>query len=310
MVRWISGPVGAALLSLSSAAYADDDDWSGIYVGAEAGAASGRLRASGTDFAPQLSNIFVPGRGIVVIPSTALPSDGSKTETKLIYGGLVGGQWQTGRVILGLEADFHGARDFAGYTNSVTLPITILSPGSNGTISRSARMSYDWSVRARLGTAVGAHSMVYVSGGLAGTRVRLTGVDSFITPAGAGPGPPTFVSPTIGPVVLTSTERRSFKGWTAGAGGEVKLSRHIGIGLDGRYTDFGSHTFALASRCAGGSGSAVAGTCPGTSRSAPPIVINGTTLNPAVDVTPAIVPSTTRASFRDLRLTARVVLHF
>ena len=308
MSRWISGPVVAVLLSFSSAAMAEDDDWSGFYIGAEAGAASSRLRASGNDRINQLSGIVVPGGGVFIVPGTTRPSDGSKTDTNLIYGGLVGGQWQTGGLILGIEGDFHGARDVAGYTNALTVPPTILAPASNVTISRSARMSYDWSVRARLGTAVGAHGMIYASGGLAGTRVRLTGADSFTTPAGPAVGTPIFVSPTIGPVVLTSTEQRSFKGWTAGAGGEVKLSRHIGIGLDGRYTNFGTHTFALASGCAGST--AVAGTCAGTSRSAPPIVINGTTLNPAVDATPAIIPSPTRASFRDLRLAARVVLHF
>jgi outer membrane immunogenic protein len=310
---WMAGMLSAAaLVGAPSAALAADGDWSGIYAGVEAGAASGRLRASGSNPVIQLSNIIVPGRGLVVVPGTSVASSGSGTETNFIYGGIVGGQFQTGGLILGVEADLHGARDLSTNSNTVTIPATILAPPSSGTISRSAHMSYDWSARARIGAAIGADSMIYASGGIAGARVRLTGQDSFTTPAGAAPtsgNTPAFISPTIGPVVLTASQRHGIRGWTGGVGGETRLSRHIGIGLDARYTDYGSHAFALASGC-GSSGSAVAGSCAGVTRTSPAIVINGTTLNPATDVTPAAVPSATSARFRDLRLTARVVLHF
>src|SRR3979490_1059512 len=103
MMRWIFGPMAAALVGVPSVALAADGDWSGLYAGAEAGAASGGLRASGSDQVFQLSNINVPGRGIVVVPGTSVPSGGSGTETNLVYGGLLGGQWQTGGLILGIE---------------------------------------------------------------------------------------------------------------------------------------------------------------------------------------------------------------
>lgn len=310
--RWILGAAMAAALGCPSAANAADGDWSGFYAGVEAGVASGRLRASGSDAVAQLSNILVPGRGIVVVPGTSVPNGGRATQTKFLYGGLAGGQWQTGTLILGIEGDFHGARHLSAYSTSLTVPATILAPASNATVTRAARMSYDWSARARIGMAIGPATMIYASGGIAGARVRLTGQDSFATPAGAAATSgniAAFVSPAIGPVVLTASQRRSINGWTGGLGGETRLSRHIGIGLDARYTDYGSHAFALASGCSA-SGSAVAGTCPGVTRTSPPIVVNGTTLNPASDVTPAAVPGATSASFRDIRLTARVVFHF
>jgi opacity protein-like surface antigen len=312
MMRWIFGPMAAALVGVPSVALAADGDWSGLYAGAEAGAASGRLRASGSDQVFQLSNINVPGRGLVVVPGTSVPSGGSGTETNLVYGGLLGGQWQTGGLILGIEGDFHGARSLSAYVNSLTLPTTILAPASNGSVSRSAHMSWDWSARARIGAAIGARTMIYASGGIAGARVRLTGQDIFTTPAGAGAtsgNTPAFISPTIGPVILTASQRQSMSGWTGGIGGETRLSRHIGIGLDARYTDYGSHDFVLATGCSSG-GSNRIGDCAGVTRSAPAIVINGTTLNPATDVTPAIVPSAAAARFRDIRLTARLVFHF
>jgi len=302
----------AAAALLPAPAFAQQrDTWSGFYAGIEAGGASGKLSASGTDQVTQLSNILVPGRGLVVVPGTSVPGSGSATETGFIYGGLLGGQWQTGGLILGIEGDMHGGRDLSAYVNSVAIPATILAPASSGTVSRSAHMSWDWSLRARIGTAIGATTMIYAGGGIAGGRVSLTGQDAFTTPAGPAATSgniPAFQSPAIGPVILTASQRRNLIGWTGGIGGETRLGRHIGIGLDGRYTDYGSHDFALAGGCT--TSAAVAGTCAGVTRSAPPIVINGNTLNPATDVTPAIVPGTTSASFRDFRLTARLVFHF
>ncbi|MDB5679740.1 outer membrane beta-barrel protein [Sphingomonas bacterium] len=311
-MKFLIGVATLTMLSLPGVAQAkDDDDWSGFYIGAEAGGASGRLRATGTDNVTQLSNILVPGRGIVIVPGTSATSGGSGTDTSVIYGGLLGGQWQTGQLILGIEADVHGPRDFSGFNNPIATPTTILAPASNGTISRSARTSYDWSLRARIGTTIGSRTMIYASGGVAGARLRLTGQDSFTTPAGAGAtsgGIAAFVSPTIGPVVITASERRNIVGWTAGLGGETKLSKSVGLGLDARYTSYGSHDFTLAGGC--NPATIAAGTCAGASRTSPPIVINGTTLNPATDVTPGMVPGSTRANFRDLRLTARLVFHF
>ncbi len=298
-------------LFTSVPAQAKDDDWSGIYLGVEGGGASGRLTASGNDTQTQLSNIFVAGRGIVIVPGTTVTYADRKSNTHFVYGGLIGGQWQNGSLIFGVEGDIHGPRDFTGFTTSSATPPTTLATAGTATVSRSAHMSYDWSLRARIGTPVGEKAMVYLSGGVAGTRVRLDGVDTFTAPAGAaatGSGIAAFNVPAIGPVILTASERRSFTGWTAGAGGEIKIAANFGIGIDGRYTNYGAHDFALASGCAGST--AVAGTCAGTSRTAPPIVISGTTLNPATDVTPAVVPGATRVSLSDVRVTVRAVLHF
>src|SRR4051794_40066929 len=66
----------AAVFGAPSAAVAAPGDWSGFYAGIEGGAASGKLRASGNDAIIQLSNVFVPGRGLVVVPGTSTPSDG------------------------------------------------------------------------------------------------------------------------------------------------------------------------------------------------------------------------------------------
>lgn len=310
----IFGRICRALLAgsamLGTPALAQDRDWAGFYVGVDAGMASGRLRGSGADDHSQLSNVVVPGRGIVVVPATSIGFTGSDRRTDFVYGGLAGAQWQTGSVILGIEGDLHGPRDMAAFAAAQTVPATILAPASNSEISRSARSSYDWSIRGRLGFDLG-RNMLYAAGGIVSARVRLNGTDSFTTPAGAaatGGGIAAFNSPAIGPVVVSASERATMTGWTAGVGGEHRLSRRLGIGLDARYNDYGSRTFALAESC---SVAAVAqGQCANASRTSPPIVVNGATLNPATDVTPGTVPGSTRVSLNEWRLTARLIFAF
>lgn len=300
-----------AALAVPTGACAEDADWSGIYVGVEAGSATDRVNYSIADVHTQLSNIVVPGRGLVVVPGTSFALASSRSETDPIYGGFIGGQMQTGGAILGFEGDFHGPRELSIVNASVSVAATILAPASTLTIDRNARISYDWSLRARIGTPIGSRAMIYATGGIAGARINLTGTDTFATPAGAaatGGGIAAFASPAIGPVVIASTGRQNFTGWTAGGGGEFKVSSRLGVGLDARYTDYGARTFALGGSCT--PAIVAAGTCAGTTRSAPPIVINGTTLNPSTDVTPGTVPGPTFADVSDFRVTARVVLHF
>ncbi|HST37697.1 MAG TPA: outer membrane beta-barrel protein [Allosphingosinicella sp.] len=310
MMRRIAGPIVAIALGLSSAASAQDGDWSGFYVGGEIGAGRSRLNASGADAHTQLSNILVPGRGIVVVPGTTIAFDESGRTTSFVYGGFAGAQLQTGSLVLGIEGDLHGPRDLADASATSPVPATILAPASSATISRSARTSFDWSARARIGTFWG-RSMLYATGGIAGARVRLRGEDSFTTPAGAaatGGGIPAFNSPLIGPVVITARERSNMTGWTAGIGGERRVGRRLGLGLEARYTDFGSHDFALAGGC--NPATVAAGQCAGATRTSPPIVVNGNTLDPNTQVTPGTTPGTTRISLNEWRIAARLSLRF
>jgi opacity protein-like surface antigen len=310
MMRWILGTITAAIFAWPMAAAAQDTDWSGLYVGGEIGASRSHQSVSGTDDHIQLSNVLVPGRGLVVVPGTTISYSQRGRTTSVLYGGFAGGQIQTGSLILGLEADLHGPRDLASSMTVAAVPATILAPGSTATISRSARTSYDWSVRARFGTSLG-RSMIYATGGIAGARIRLRGVDSFTTsagPAATSGNIAAFNSPAIGPVVIAASSRASMTGWTAGLGGEHQLSRSFGIGLEARYTDFGTRDLALADGCS--PASVASGQCGGATRSAPAIVVNGNTLNPATDVTPGAVPGQTRASLSEWRLAARLVLRF
>jgi outer membrane immunogenic protein len=308
--NWIAATAGLITASIASAQ--EPANWSGFFVGGEAGGAYSRLKVSGTDFIFQLSNEFPapPGgpRGpIIVIPGTTRDFAGSDRQLSLLYGGFAGAQLQTGSFVFGVEGDIHGGRDAGHFSASQAIPPTLLAPPSTLTQSRDVRIRYDWSARARVGIATES-SLVYATGGIAQTHIRLTGQDTYLTPAGAAassnfPGQATFQSPTIGPVVTTFNRNARLTGWTAGLGGERKLASHLSLGLDARYVDYGSHTISF--NC--GFQSARTGTC--GSYDTPPIVIYGRT-HDATDTTPGAEPGPTRVSLTEWRLSARLVFRF
>lgn len=303
----------AALAALATPAVAEAQvNWSGFYVGGEAGAANARLKVSGTDLIFQLSNEHpgppgTPINPLIVVPGTSRDYSGSDNQISLLYGGFAGAQLQTGSLVLGLEGDFHGGRNAGRFSTSQTIPSTLLAPPSTLTQARDLRIRYDWSARARIGIATGS-SLLYGTGGIAQTRVRLTGEDSYLTPAGpAAPsgfaGQPTFQSPTIGPVVTTFTRNARLTGWTAGLGGEQRIAPHFSLGLDGRYVNYGSHTISFDCSFQ----SARTGSC--GSYSTPPIVIYGRT-HDSTDTTPGAEPGPTRVSLSEWRLAARLIFRF
>jgi opacity protein-like surface antigen len=307
--HWIAG--AAALLTASAASAQGPANWSGFYVGAEGGGANARLKVSGTDFIFQLSNEHPaapgsPNNPLIVIPGTTRDYAGSDTRLSPFYGGFLGGQLQLGSLVLGIEGDLHGSRDAGRFSVTQAIPPTLLAPTSSLTQSRDLRIRYDWSARARVGVAAG-QSLLYATGGIAQTKIRLTGQDTFLTPAGPAaaeiPPVPTFQSPTIGPVVTTFTQNARLTGWTAGIGGEHPIARHLSLGLYARYLDFGSH--AIAFNCS--FQAARNGTC--GSYSTPPIVIYGRT-HDATDTTPGAEPGPTRISLTEWRLAARVIFRF
>jgi opacity protein-like surface antigen len=307
--HWIAG--AAALLTASAASAQGPANWSGFYVGAEGGGANARLKVSGADSIFQLSNEHPaapgsPNNPLIVVPGFTHPYSGSDNRFSALYGAFLGGQIQTGSLVLGVEADAHGSRDAARVSVNSTSPGTLLAPTSNLTQMRDVRIRYDWSARARFGVVAG-QSLLYATGGIAQTRIRLTGEDTFLTPAGAAapeiPPVPTFQSPTIGPVVTTFTRSARLTGWTAGLGGEHPIASHLSLGLDARYLDFGSHSIAFSCSFQ----AARNGTC--GSYSTPPIVIYGRT-HDATDTTPGAEPGPTRISLTEWRLAARVIFRF
>jgi outer membrane immunogenic protein len=326
MTRW-PAPLALLLFAMPAPALAQSDDlggWSGFYVGVDLGLSGGKLHASGTDTVVQVSNINPPGpQPLTVVPGTSFGYAGSDRKTDVLYGATAGFLARSGNWLFGLEGDGHGPRDAGSFAISAPLPATALAPAGTVSAARDARISWDWAARARVGYTWGP-AMVYAAGGIASARVRLRGEDVFATPAGnaaASPGNPPFAAPAFGPIAIAVAERGTLTGWTAGIGGEHRLGRHFGIGLDARYTDYGSRTYAMNPGCNTASlayspNGIAQGTCPGATIAGAGTVTYPAGTTPAstspltTEIYPGALPGPTRISLSEWRLSARLIFRF
>ena len=204
---------GAAALTISSVANASDlpskktpvsepvatsksYDWNGAYIGINGGYGS-----SNSD----INNIYFGG--------TPSPGDDGKLS---MTGGLAGGQlgynYQSGNIVLGVEADLDYASlkgnhlfDFGG--NPVNLDGELKSIGT---------------VRARLGYAID-NLLIFATGGVAYglTHATLTSV----------------VPPTI-----SASGSKSYTGFTVGGGIEYGLSKNWTVKAEYLHADFGKRS--------------------------------------------------------------------
>jgi high affinity Mn2+ porin len=236
----------AAALAVPAAA-APTYDWSGFYIGVHGTAVRENTRASGTAQLNQVTNLIVPNRAFVVVPGTTRAFDIDSKQTD-VSGGIQGGfQMQWGGLVAGLEGDADFTRRRSRGSQTSDIPMTALTPISTVTFERGERYDLEWSARARIGGAFGSN-LLYATGGLAGTRVRITRRDTFSDPG--GPAAPNSINgqttsvgqANFGPAASFTTDydRKWKTGWTAGAGFERKLGSHLSIGVEYRHTDYGT----------------------------------------------------------------------
>jgi outer membrane immunogenic protein len=230
MLRKLLSVVGVSSLligaSLSAARAADMPlkapppapwyDWTGFYVGINAGYSWGNTSTSYT------------GTGAGFAPfTTSQNMDGG------LGGGQIGYNWQFNRNwLFGLEADIQGT----GQRGSASFPpvtttvagIAVTTITSTGTLTQ--KLPWFGTVRARLGIEPTDHWLVYATGGLAYGGINSTAA---ITTTVASPGG-TATAATSG---SNSTTRA---GWTIGAGVEGVISGPWTAKLEYLYMDFGN----------------------------------------------------------------------
>lgn len=188
-------------------------NWSGFYVGANAGDTWGRDSVTGTEVAP------IPpfsALDVAAVNSAASPT--------LRFNGFTGGaqvgyNYQVGHAVLGVENDF-GAFRLRGSTTG-TFPFVVQTPGA---ISPTTSLSTDWlyTARARIGWAT-YNWLAYVTGGLALTRENFSQSIAVVPPF-------VFNSP------ITATQA----GWIVGGGVEYALNDRWSMKAEYFYADFGS----------------------------------------------------------------------
>lgn len=118
-------------------------DWSGFYIGGDAGWQSSKI---------DLSDPTTPGSFLTYSPK----------HSSFALGGFVGAQKQYGQFVVGIEGGYLAA--FNNASLGATPSLSIFAPGGSGTAQ--AKLKDIWSVGGRLGWAMGRW-MPYVTGGYA-----------------------------------------------------------------------------------------------------------------------------------------------
>jgi outer membrane immunogenic protein len=201
-------------------------NWTGFYLGANAGGGWGRSdAATSTVFSPTgyFANTSVPA--IATVGAQRIDSSG-------FTGGLTAGyNWQSSNVVFGLESDF----DYLGLKASASGTGIYPCCAPTG-FTVNASVSTDWLItfRPRLGIASN-NWLFYVTGGLAVANVK--GDFSFTD---------TFAAATeSGSVSKTKT------GWTAGAGIEYALMNGWSVKGEYLHVDLGSESVSSTNLRAG-----------------------------------------------------------
>jgi outer membrane immunogenic protein len=186
--------------------------WTGIYVGINGGYAFGDSNWT--------SPVGTPLFGIG--PCTTNCSTGNFSTSGFLVGGTLGGNYQWGQFVLGIEGDGDWS-NLTGTTNSV-------AGGCSGALGCTTQSDWLATVRGRVGYAFDRF-LVYGTGGGAFGNLQ----------ASAGGFP-----------FSSSTQT----GWTAGGGVEFAFTPNLTAKVEYLYVDLGSQSCAAASCFNGGVGPA------------------------------------------------------
>ena len=189
-------------------------DWSGFYVGGNIGFSWGNVRTRGSETQTQNVSVFsVPGPILVssVDSTSASAALTHSTVTGLVGGALAGYNWQNGKWLVGLEADFQGSDERA----TGRLCTVAGCPAGSTVIPVNYKLDWFSTARGRVGFMAADRLLLYATGGLA--------YGQFVGDV------PSF------PLGWRSTRI----GWAAGAGAEAALDRHWSVRLEYLYVDLG-----------------------------------------------------------------------
>lgn len=220
MKKYLLGASALAFAaSLSGAAMAADIapepstyDWSGFYLGLNAGVA---INNSNVDSDVNSSELGPLAR--------ELKDDIQDNSAAFTGGGQVGYNWQMDSIVVGLEADIN----FLGFDKSSSRSFTLDTGEDTFDTTTRLGLESDWygTIRGRLGYAMD-NVLIYGTGGLAYGEVQGTGR---INVDGVG--------------VWKGTESEVNWGWTVGAGAEYAIDQNWIIGAEYLYVDLGDVDF-------------------------------------------------------------------
>ena len=191
-------------------------NWTGCYIGANGGG----------KWAGTRGDVSVGATTGSVARTVEL---GRETASTFIVGGQIGCNWQQpgGNWVFGFEGDADWQR---WHTSRVLVAgPQVLAPFVAGDVFE-VRSNWQASLRGRIGYAWDRW-MLYATGGLAITEVRAS---AFF---------PVFVGAGVTFPASSGEERKTLLGATVGAGVEYAFTPNWSLGVEGRYSWYGTHTF-------------------------------------------------------------------
>ena len=218
--RSMASTIGSARPNSPAPAPTTSYNWKGGYVGGHAGWGRGRANTSFTPL-PNATQF------IDMTPTTLRPKPSG------FNGGAQGGyNWQTGRFVIGGEADISWSR----MSGTATVTPIIKNNGTPfpGAGFLTAHQDTKWfgTLRGRMGITPTPRVLLYGTGGLAYGHVNYSANADF------RPGVPTPILFFQYPVSLSKTKT----GWTVGGGVEVGIKKHWSWKAEYLYYDLGNQS--------------------------------------------------------------------
>lgn len=193
-------------------------NWTGLYVGLNAGYAINNSNIKNTD-------VIYYGSSIFPLDTYRKSKDGSFT------GGIqFGYNYQMDNIVVGIETDFN----YAGLENKIDYGYAV--PGS-GTVTVKNELNWFGTLRGRAGFVASDRFLAYATGGLAygNTKAKMTYNDIN--------------------AVLTGSKSKTRFGWTVGAGLEYALTDNISVKGEYSYVSLGKQKSSWAPTTINASGS-------------------------------------------------------
>ncbi len=228
--------VSALAISVGARAHAQAFNWTGFYLGANAGGLWGHSDV--TSSAPCTAALLGgPNAGYFCTMTTGLANGaavGAAGTGSLSGSGFTGGvqagyNWQTGNAVLGLETDFDAFHFRGSQSVSANYPVFAhVFPTDTFTVGTSVETNWLYTARARIGWLVNPNILAYATGGLAVTRLEVANSfsdDHHPSPA-SGAGSNSATKP----------------GWALGGGLEWAFDKNWSVKVEYLYVDFGSVT--------------------------------------------------------------------
>ena len=236
-VAWLT-LASVAALSATNPALAQGFNWTGFYVGTNAGGTWGAGDLTSTTTCPPATattaGYFCESTSPFSLPNgaaVAAAGSGSGSGTGFTGGVHAGYNIQAGALVLGGEVDFGAFNYKATQSGSAHYPVAFFPVSTVDTFTVNAEANADWlfTARARMGFLASPNLLLFVTGGLAVADVSVSNAFSDNNANGGFPG-----------ARGSSSNSTTKAGWVIGAGGELALNRNWSVKAEYLYVDLGS----------------------------------------------------------------------